>query len=84
MAVTPVSATLGSTSGAMIHGTQGVPSGAILAGSGGSTGTVSQIPWDEPTHCLALKGDGTDCHAARAKGTDYCIGHLRSMEKHAK
>jgi hypothetical protein len=34
--------------------------------------------------CLIIRNDGGQCKGPRAKGTDYCIGHLRSMEKAQK
>ncbi len=34
--------------------------------------------------CLVVRADGAQCKGPKAKGTDFCIGHLRSMEKAQK
>lgn len=34
--------------------------------------------------CIVVRQDGAQCKGPKAKGTDFCIGHLRSMEKAAK
>lgn len=36
------------------------------------------MPYVGHTRC---KANDETCEAARAKGTDYCIGHLRQMAK---
>lgn len=36
------------------------------------------MPYVGHTRCMA--NDGT-CQGAKAKGTDYCIGHLRQLAK---
>jgi hypothetical protein len=36
------------------------------------------MPYVGHTRCMANEGS---CQGARAKGTDYCIGHLRQMAK---
>jgi hypothetical protein len=33
--------------------------------------------------CHTIRPDSTRCGAPRAKGTDFCIGHIRAMEKAA-
>lgn len=40
-----------------------------------------QIPPDRSKLCI---GNDDTCGARRAKGTEYCIGHLRSLEKEVK
>jgi hypothetical protein len=34
--------------------------------------------------CQAMNSKEEECKAPKAKGTDYCIGHLRSMNKIAE
>lgn len=34
--------------------------------------------------CAIVRENGDRCKGPKAKGTDYCIGHLRAMEKAAK
>ena len=36
------------------------------------------MPYVGHTRCMANEGT---CQGVRAKGTDFCIGHLRSMAK---
>jgi hypothetical protein len=36
------------------------------------------MPFVGHTRCMANEGT---CQGIRAKGTEYCIGHLRSMAK---
>jgi len=36
------------------------------------------MPFEGHTRCRA---NGETCQGARAKGTDFCIGHLRQMAK---
>lgn len=36
-------------------------------------------PEDTPTVCSCTTKKGTPCKAPRAKGTDKCVGHLRSQ-----
>lgn len=45
--------------------------GAVPAAPGG-------MPYLGHTSCMANE---ETCRGARAKGTDFCIGHLRSMAK---
>jgi hypothetical protein len=34
--------------------------------------------------CAVIREDNARCKGPKAKGTEYCIGHLRAMEKAAK
>lgn len=34
--------------------------------------------------CAIVRENGDRCKGPKAKGTEYCIGHLRAMEKAAK
>ena len=34
--------------------------------------------------CAIVRDNGDRCKGPKAKGTEYCIGHLRAMEKAAK
>ena len=55
----------------------------------GFASSGSSVPWvDDPeekkrahTACMFEREDGELCRGPRAKGTQYCIGHLRSLSK---
>lgn len=53
--------------------TQGVP-----APWSGREGPEDEVVQDERVTCSETTKKGTPCRAPRAKGTDLCIGHLRS------
>jgi len=44
----------------------------------GAPGPDDQVAQDEHTSCSETTKKGAPCKAPRAKGTDLCIGHLRS------
>jgi hypothetical protein len=44
-------------------------------------------PWEPPkphTACMYKRDDGDLCRGPRAKGTEFCVGHLRSLAKQAQ
>lgn len=66
-----------------IAGTQRVGSGlAGYHGKGVELAPPSGVEYKTPTpHCTALSIKEEECLAPRAKGTLFCIGHLRQIEK---
>jgi len=59
------------------HALYGKPvTGQRLAATSGARLAAASAPYEGRNRCLA--NDDT-CEAPKAKGTDYCIGHLRSM-----
>jgi hypothetical protein len=80
--------------GQALQGTEpyGTRDGTVRVGSGlmGYHGTgvelapPSGVEYKTPTpHCSALSSKEEECLAPRAKGTLFCIGHLRQIEKKA-
>jgi hypothetical protein len=70
----------------------GAARGVILAGMQPAyinTGTEPAFPSGNKYEgksgvCIHEGMDGLGCKAPRAKGTDFCIGHLRKIEKALK
>lgn len=51
-------------------------------GSGVEPAPPSGVEYKTPTpHCTAISNKEEECLAPRAKGTLFCIGHLRQVEK---
>ena len=51
-------------------------------GQGVEVAPPSGVEYKTPTpHCTALSAKEEECLAPRAKGTLFCIGHLRQVEK---
>jgi hypothetical protein len=59
------------------HALYGKPvTGQRLASIDGARLAAASAPYEGRNRCMA--NDDT-CEGPKAKGTDYCIGHLRSM-----
>jgi hypothetical protein len=51
-------------------------------GAGVELAPPSGVEYKTPTpHCTAISSKEEECLAPRAKGTLFCIGHLRQVEK---
>lgn len=60
------------------HGTPATVGSRPYATADARPAPAGGMPYIGHTRCMA--NDGT-CQGIRAKGTEYCIGHLRSMAK---
>lgn len=49
-----------------------------IVGREGTTHVIGGVDFNPP-HCQGITKAGIMCKAPKAKGTLYCIGHLRSM-----
>lgn len=50
----------------------------LIDASGAAPAPAGGMPYVGHTRCMANEGS---CQGARAKGTDFCIGHLRQIAK---
>ena len=41
----------------------------------------SGIPYGRQDVCTAIAANGSSCTSPKAKGTQFCVGHLRKIEK---
>ena len=66
----------------VVAGTRHVGSGyAGYHGNGVQLAPPSGVEYKTPTpHCTAISSREEECLAPRAKGTLFCIGHLRQLE----
>lgn len=57
---------------------QGVRADTYRAGNDVVAAPPGGVEYAGHTRCIA---NNYSCNAPRAKGTDYCVGHLRGQEK---
>jgi len=54
---------------------------SIFAVPGSEPANPSGISYGIMDHCTFIRPNQEGCHAAKAKGTDLCIGHLKQTMK---
>lgn len=54
---------------------------SIFAVPGTEPANPSGISYGVMDHCTFIRPNQEGCHAAKAKGTEFCIGHLKQMIK---
>ena len=52
--------------------------------SGTALAPPSGVEYEGEHSCIFVRDDGSQCKGPKAKDTDFCIGHLRSIEKAQK
>lgn len=66
--------------GASPNSEQAVLVPTYMAVAGSQPAPPSGIPWGLAETCTALNKQGVACGAQKAKGTQFCIGHLRRLQ----
>lgn len=68
-----------------VHGTAVEARMPTFVQAGTQLAPPSGVPYTgKYQSCAFIKEDNTQCKGPKAKGTEFCIGHLRSIEKALK